>query len=62
MFEAYLNGNGVGSSSCLGVALEWEHAVFSQIYWQIEQVLAVFPSEQSAFSLANHNSPPELNL
>jgi len=45
--KAYFDKNGVA-------ALEREHAVFREVFGQVNYVFAVFSSKQSSFSFANH--------
>jgi len=46
-FEAYFYEYGVS-------ALKWEHAVFCEVFWQVNQVFSVFPSEQPTSSFFDH--------
>jgi hypothetical protein len=46
-FKAYFYEYGIGAS-------KWEHAVFGEIFWQVDQEFAVFSSEQASSPFVNH--------
>ena len=43
-------------------ALEREHAVLGKVFWQVDEVLAVFSSEKSSSSIINHLLTPRFNF